>query len=231
MAKAPALSWYPGFAAYTGWSCWKWINTILSLHLLRYSRTYLNILWGATSGQNSNQERAGISPLPVTIQAACSNTCRQIRGTELPRKLSFREMPIPHQTSVTEPRLNIQLQNKQKLLLLLWVQMGTYKELRSINMQKKNPEQFGMSGEQHTRECKPSLAQFHSIKLFLGLIQPGFEDHQAYPFQQSIPILKLESETNFRQILEGKGNLRALSKNRTRVRTILRILKCALLLL
>lgn len=109
-----------GRAAHTGWSCWKWTNTALSLRLLRYSRTSLNIWWGAISGQNPNQERAGISPLPVTLQAACSNTCHQIHGLTSQKAFLQRdansppdfchrkkvEHPITKQTEVTSAPLS-----------------------------------------------------------------------------------------------------------------------------
>lgn len=213
-AKAPPdLSRHPGLCCTHRMEVLKMNKHILSLCLLRYSRISLNILWGAISGQNPNQERAGIPPLPVTLQAACSNTCHQIQGDELPRKLSFRDTNSPpdlcHRNKAEYP-----ITKQQKLLLPLSVQLGTYEEPRPIR-KKKNPESrtVGTSGEQHTRECKSPLAQFHTSSCSLDSSSWGLSITRHILSWQSIPILKLESEANFREILEGKGNLHALSKN------------------
>lgn len=196
------------------------VQTALSLRLLRYSGTSLNILWGAIPGQNPNQERAGISSLPVTLQAACRNTCPQIQGDgTLQKAFLWETRKVP-----------------TRFLSQKWSWISNYKTNWScfcpfecklegtrtkINTHaKKIQNNLGWVGEQLTRECKPPLAQFHYIKLLFGLIQLRFEDHQAYPFltinssikvgiwnqlQRNIPWQKKPSHTEQNQN-KGRNN-------------------------
>lgn len=127
-----------GRAAHTAWSCWKWTNTVLHLRLLRYSRTSLNILWGAISGQNPNQERAGIPPLPGTLQAACSNTCHQIQGDWTSQKAFLRRKANSPPDFCHRNKVEYPITKQTEVTSALWVQMATYKVPRSINMKKKS---------------------------------------------------------------------------------------------